>query len=380
MSGEAYPPAGWPRDVGAGTYREGDSGPRTEDQWYDYCEAGAAELRKQHRALGKALQELDRRRGTIDEALYHGARDALISQADLIQARWNALAAECGGQRVDIDGIGGSEPPGRMPPRNDTEAAADEAARAKAEQELRRLEELFRLNRVDPPIESDPLGNFLIDLLGGVVIAPIRAAGSAIASTFADDAVRAVAGVSDDAARGALSVADDATGAISVADDATGAVSVADDAASAADELAGGGSGGGPPGGGTPGGGGGAGGPGGGGPPSTAGSRNIVGGQQYTVDCVGCSELYAGANGLPVSTLAPPGSPGIFSPLPMHYAVRNVDGTITDASILWNIRTHSGGVHLDPAVRAFEQFDTFTPDTYAWLIEQLRLARLNNPG
>lgn len=64
----------------------------------------------------------------------------------------------------------------------------------------------------------------------------------------------------------------------------------------------------------------------------------------------------------------------------MHYAVRNVDGTITDASILWNIRTHSGGVHLDPAVRAFEQFDTFTPDTYAWLIEQLRLARLNNPG
>jgi hypothetical protein len=168
-------------------------------------------------------------------------------------------------------------------------------------------------------------------------------------------------------------VADEAASAANVTDDAAGAANVADDVAGAADDSAsaGGSSGAG----GTPGGGG----PGGpaGGPP--AGSQSLVGGQQYTIDCAEASRLYAGANGLPTDpALVAPGSPGIFSPLPQHWAVRNVDGSITDTTILMNIRTYTGGgvnTPLNPALEAFEHVDTFSPQTYEWLIQQLQNVR-----
>jgi hypothetical protein len=112
------------------------------------------------------------------------------------------------------------------------------------------------------------------------------------------------------------------------------------------------------------------------------GVQRTAGGQTFCKYCHEAAPEIAQARGLR-TTFPDSGTPGIFNPLykrygsqapTNHYAVRNLDGTITDTTILRNIAESSrGAANIDgvPAhLQKLSQYDTFTPSTYNYLLDE----------
>ncbi len=53
---------------------------------------------------------------------------------------------------------------------------------------------------------------------------------------------------------------------------------------------------------------------------------------------------------------------------PKHVAVQNLDGSITDRTILYNIKVANGG-RLPPELEKYSKYDTFDAGTYTKLLD-----------
>lgn len=112
------------------------------------------------------------------------------------------------------------------------------------------------------------------------------------------------------------------------------------------------------------------------------GLRRTAGGQTFCKYCYEAAPEIAQARGLR-TTFPDNGTPGIFNPLyrrygsqapTNHFAVRNLDGTITDTTLLRNIAESNGGAANLQGVPAKLQklswYDTFSPSTYNYLLDE----------
>jgi hypothetical protein len=322
--------------------------------WDEYCSAGSSSMQAEYRTIGEHLRSLESRRASLGEPAYHAGRESMFQRRSALDEKWQKLKEECAAQRLDIGGVDGDQPPGRMPPRNAEEAAADARDRAVSRLAAERVEAAVADREAwarDKPLETS--------LPSEVLTAIISAGGSAAVSLARGAAGRAAASttgsVLDDLAGAGGSSADDViTGAVDdvidgTADDVIAAA--ADDAiAGAADDVAN----------------------------AVPGAWNNYGGQ-VADDCVRSStalldELTTNlppGSALPAPTDATVGLPwGSIAP-PQHAVLRYADGTTIDRTIIHNLESaaHAAGQPLPHAVEAYRGVDTFSPEAHRQLMD-----------
>jgi hypothetical protein len=286
-------------------------------------------MQADNRRIGEKLQDLEGKRATLGEAAYNKKRDELLNKREALDEKWAKLKAECAEHRYDVGNIEGSEPPKPLPPRNDEEAASDERDRAVsrlAAERVEAAEEDRKRAAADKPLET----SWPSEALTAVVTAGLGLAARAVAG-----GIRAGAGaLADDLARAAGSTIDDAASA--------GAANIADDLVAASDDFL---------------------------PPSRLPQPRFGG--QSTEDCVENSARYAAREGLPPNVMSEAGRPGMFNAAAAdrytHVAVRNFDNTITDTTILNNIRRYNNGA-LPEELAGYTPYDTFDEATHRWLM------------